>query len=98
MISRRTRAGREQSEARLLSTGGALIAGVGAGLLFPDVSYFIGAFVLVAGIAAHLVGMMANHKLEQAAGYVQAPLERIAYWLCWVAIGAALIALVMVVM
>lgn len=85
---------RQRSKARLLSSVGALFAGVGVGMLLPRAGTAVGSAVLAAGILAHLAGMIGNRRSELAAGYSPATWENFAYWLCWVMIAAALVTVV----
>lgn len=82
----------QASKARLLSAVGALVTGIGAGLLLPRTAQAIAALLLLAGIMAHTVGMFGAHRADRAAGYPPAAWETAAYWFCWVLIAVALAA------
>lgn len=76
--------------AELLSTTGAVVLGLGLGLLLAR---WISAFalpLLAAGIAAHAWGMFARRRVESAGTVRRAWWEDALYWLCWLAMAAAL--------
>lgn len=76
-----------QNAARLLSTTGATIAGVGFGVVFAEALTAVGTAALVVGLAAHGVGMIASREAPAPAGQSRARWETIAYWLCWLLIA-----------
>lgn len=63
--------------------------GVGLGALFSSWLSSAGGFIVLAGAAAHALGMWDKHRLEvqpfeQSAGWIVA-----LYWVCWLLLGAA---------
>jgi hypothetical protein len=68
-----------------LSTVGAGVAGIGLGLVLPAALGPTGAWLLAAGLAAHLWGMFGRHRLDMR---LRRPAwwETTLYWVCWVAI------------
>jgi hypothetical protein len=79
--------------AELLAGVGAVVLGMGLGLLFRE---FLGSFtlpIMVVGGLAHAWGMFAKHRLEQSKPAIRVWWTEAAYWVCW----AALICLVIYV-
>lgn len=72
----------------LLSTTGAVVAGIGFGALLGEALRPIAAAILVLGILAHLIGMFGNRRAQLSTGYHFRWWEVGAYWLCWALIGA----------
>ena len=74
---------RRENAAMLLSTTGAAVSGAGVALLLGTALGRFGPIILGVGLIAHIVGMIARRRLQQAEGYVPAPWENATYWLCW---------------
>lgn len=66
-----------------LSAFGAGFAGLGVGLVLGIKSPVFGWPILLAGIAAHSVGMVYLHRRRQGHGDEQPPWLGYAYWACW---------------
>ena len=88
------RTAKAQSSARLLSTVGAGVAGIGLGVVLAGAINRLGVPLLVIGLVAHLVGMVGNWRIEMAGDYHPAAWERLAYWGCWLLIFLLLLWLV----
>jgi hypothetical protein len=68
---------------------GALVLGIGLGLLFSDFLKPYAEPLLLAGILAHACGMFDKHRLEKASESARQPLWTVLlYWVCWVALLA----------
>ena len=70
----------------LLSTVGAGVAGIGIGVFADGRLENAGVPILVIGLAAHVVGMVARRRIQSAQLYRPVLWEQIAYWGCWAAI------------
>ena len=68
--------------AELTSGMGAVILGVGLGVLAADHLVRFGLPLLLVGAAVHAWGMFDKHRLEKA-GAPDAWWEPVAYWTCW---------------
>jgi hypothetical protein len=82
-----------RKRAQLLSTTGALVLGIGLGVMLAGALQAHAALIVLVGATAHVIGMVENHRLEQREG----PLPRWAdglYWLCWLALAALVLAIV----
>ncbi len=74
--------------AELLSTTGALVLGVGIGLLVPALGTTIAWLTIALGILSHGWGMYERHRLDLQAGAVLPWWARLLYWLCWIGLAA----------
>ena len=74
--------------AELLSTTGALVLGVGIGLLVPTVGTAIAWLAVVLGVLSHSWGMYERHRLDLQAGVALPWWARLLYWLCWIGLAA----------
>lgn len=81
---------RRQGASMLLSATGALVAGLGLGALLAEILRPAAVPILLAGLAAHLVGMIGSRRLKVESGYRYAGWETAAYWLCWALIALTL--------
>ena len=77
--------------AELTAGTGALVLGVGVGVLAAGAFRDWGIPILVLGLAMHGWGMFDKHRLES--GQTGAPLwwETLIYWVCWLLLAAALL-------
>jgi len=80
--------------AELTSGVGAVVLGIGIGTLFAKVFTSASAWILLAGVAMHGWGMFDRHRLEKGAAASELPWAAALYWICWVALGILLVALV----
>jgi hypothetical protein len=85
---------RRLKRASLLSSVGALTAGIGIGLMLPDTARPGTVPTLLVGLLVHGWGMLETHRLEGMSDAAQPRWAEALYWLCWLSmIGlAALIA------
>lgn len=73
-----------------LSTVGAGVSGVGLGALLPGAPQGLAIALLIVGLAVHLGGMVAKHRLEGVRP--SAWWETALYWGCWALIcGLAIV-------
>ena len=79
---------RARSALTTLSTVGAAIAGAGVGALLGPALAPIAWWVVGVGLLSHLVGMVGVRRLLTSKGYQVPAWQRVAYWLCWVAVAA----------
>lgn len=79
---------RARSALTTLSTVGAAIAGAGIGSLLGSALAPIAWWVAGVGLVSHLVGMVGVRRLQTSEGYQVPAWQRVAYWLCWVAVAA----------
>ena len=85
------RFGEQRTRFELLGGTGALLAGVGIGLVFKDLLAALALPFLLIGIGTHGWAMWAKHRLD-AAGPVSLPAwTRWAYWGCWVLIAGLVV-------
>lgn len=82
--------------ADLTSGVGALVLGVGLGALFPRWFGAAAGSITVTGLVLHAFGMWDKHRLETGAQIESARWVVIAYWVCWLLLGAVLAMLVFV--
>jgi hypothetical protein len=75
-------------QAELLSTVGAAVLGAGLALMLERWLAGFGTALLVAGLATHGWGMYARRRLEKASEVPRASWEDALYWLCWAALAA----------
>ncbi len=88
------RFGDQRARFELLGGTGALLAGVGIGLVFKHLLAALALPFLLIGVATHGWAMWAKHRLD-AAGPVSMPTwTRWAYWGCWVLIVGLVLYLV----
>ena len=81
-------------KAELLSSLGAGVLGAGLALLLPNqlVPYAIP--ILLLGLISHAVGMSQKHRLEQKGEVVRVWWSEALYWLCWLALAALLLSII----
>jgi hypothetical protein len=80
--------------AELLSTTGALVLGVGIGLLLPAAGAPFAWVAVILGILSHGWGMYEKNRIEALAGEEPRWWHRVLYWGCWAALAALVIYLV----
>jgi hypothetical protein len=80
--------------AELLSSLGAGVLGAGLALLLPNqlVPYAIP--ILLLGLISDAVGMSQKHGLERQGAAIRVWWAEALYWLCWLALAALLILIV----
>jgi len=69
--------------AEILSLLGAVVAGAGAALFFPEWLDSLKFFMLVGGLLIHAAAMFYRQRLERTSGVWQTRWETLLYWLCW---------------
>jgi len=69
--------------AELTSGVGAVVLGIGLGVLAADYIGALGLPLLLIGAAVHAWGMFDKHRLEQQADVPHVWWEPMAYWTCW---------------
>ena len=69
--------------AELLSGVGAVVLGIGLGVLLSSFLKPFALPVLVTGLVMHALGMLLKHKYENEAATVRLWWAEILYWLCW---------------
>ena len=79
--------------AELLSSFGAGILGAGIGLLLANALAGYAPMILLLGLLAHSIGMFKKHQLEQGSQVRIVWVEAL-YWLCWLALAALLLFIV----
>jgi hypothetical protein len=80
----------ELKRADLVSGLGAIVLGIGIGLMLPARMHSLAIPGLLAGVAVHGWGMLRKHKLERESGVVTPSWVAALYRTCW-AILAALV-------
>ena len=80
--------------AELLSTTGALVLGVGVGLILPVAGSAIAWLTIALGIVSHGWGMYAKNRIEAQASEVLPWWHRFLYWGCWLSLAALAVYLV----
>jgi hypothetical protein len=80
--------------AELTSGVGAVVLGIGVGVIASGVLRGLGLYLLLAGVLAHGWGMYAKHRAESLSGAAAPGWHAALYWLCW-AILAGLVLLVL---
>ena len=74
--------------AELLSTTGALVLGVGIGLILPVAGNAIAWLTIALGIVSHGWGMYERHRLDLQTGAALPGWASLLYWLCWIGLAA----------
>lgn len=82
---------RARKRADLLSVTGAAVAGLGAGAFLSRWLAGVAVAALVAGLAAHAIGMASRHRLDTDEAGPLPPVWRALYIACWVAIVALVV-------
>jgi hypothetical protein len=80
--------------AELTSGVGALVLGVGIGAMFAVWFASAATLIVVAGLAAHAVGMWDKQRLEALGPTQPERWVTASYWLCWTLLGAVALLLV----
>lgn len=78
-------------KAELLSSLGAGVLGAGIALLMPNLLAPYALLILLLGLISHAVGMFQKHGLEQQPEIVRVWWAEALYWLCWLALAALLV-------
>jgi hypothetical protein len=73
-------------KAELLGGVGALVLGMGLGLLFSSFLKPYAVPVLLVGLLMHAWGMLDKHGLETASSRVRLWWTELLYWACWIAL------------
>lgn len=81
-------AGARRKAAELLSTTGALVLGVGIGLMLPVAGSAIALLTIALGILSHGWGMYERHRLDLQSGAMLPWWANLLYWLCWIGLAA----------
>jgi|SRR5215212_8335420 predicted MFS family arabinose efflux permease len=69
--------------AELTSSVGALVLGIGLGVLLGNVLGGFGLPLLMAGALVHAWGMFDKRRLERSAGAPDVRWHVVTYWACW---------------
>lgn len=91
-FQKRAYAGRARV-AELTSSLGALVLGMGLGILLSKWLADVGIWILLGGAVAHAWGMYDKNRLEQSAGAPDVWWHVYAYWLCWLVLGVGALVL-----
>jgi hypothetical protein len=75
----------------LLSSFGAGILGGGIALLLANLLTPYAIPILFLGLMSHAVGMSQKHSLEQHSEAIRVWWAEVLYWLCWLALAALLV-------
>ena len=78
--------------AEFLSTVGALVLGVGIGVIAASTLSTVAFPLLLVGIVSHGWGMLQKHRLQTLGEGVAAWWDTALYWVCWLAMGTLLVA------
>lgn len=81
-------------KAELLSSLGAGVLGAGIALLLPNQLAPYAIPILLLGLISHAVGMSQKHGLDQQGEVVRLWWAEASYWLCWLALAALLLLIV----
>ena len=81
-------------KAELLSSLGAGVLGAGIALLLPNQLAPYAIPILLLGLISHAVGMSQKHGLDQQGEVVRVWWVEALYWLCWLALVALLLLIV----
>ena len=68
--------------------------GIGIGSLFANVFTAVSAWIVLAGIVMHGLGMFDKHRLEKHAAAAELPWAVALYWICWIALATPAVLLV----
>lgn len=68
----------------LLSGVGAVVLGIGLGVLLSNYLKIYALPVLITGLVMHGLGMLLKHKFENESSTVRLWWAETLYWLCWV--------------
>jgi len=82
-------------KAELLSSLGAGVLGAGIALLLPNQLAPYAISILLLGLISHGVGKSQKHRLEQQGEVVRIWWTEALYWLCWLALAALLLLIVL---
>ena len=74
-------------QAHLLSSVGALVLGVGIGVIAAPTLGPLAIPIFLLGCISHGWGMIMTHRIEEMDRYAPSNWEAILYWGCWVALG-----------
>ncbi|HRH40824.1 MAG TPA: hypothetical protein PKY82_04205 [Pyrinomonadaceae bacterium] len=69
--------------AEFLSGVGAVVLGIGLGVLLSNFLKIYAWSVLITGLVMHALGMFMQHKFENQSSTVRLWWAEILYWLCW---------------
>ena len=81
-------------KAELLSSVGAGVLGAGIALLFANTLASYAIPILLLGLISHAGGMFQKHGFEQQSESIRIWWADALYWLCWLALGALLLFIV----
>lgn len=70
--------------AQLLSGVGAVVLGIGLGVLLSNFLKIYALPLLITGLVMHALGMFMQHKFENESSTVRLWWAEILYWLCWI--------------
>ena len=76
-----------QKVAGLLSSSGALVLGLGLGLMLPEAVRPFAVTILAVGALAHGWGMFETHRLESAPETAEPRWSEVLYWACWLSLA-----------
>jgi hypothetical protein len=74
--------------AELTSGVGAAVLSLGLGVLAAEPLRGFGAPIAIVGLILHAWGMTDKHRMAAGSGAARAWWESIAYWACWLLLGA----------
>ena len=77
--------------AELLSSVGAGVLGAGIALLLANILARYAVPILLLGLFAHAGGMFQKHRIEQHGENARVWWAEALYWLCWLALAALLL-------
>lgn len=81
-------------KAELLSSLGAGVLGAGIALFLANILEGYAAPILLLGLLAHAVGMFQKHRLEKGSENIHVWWIEALYWICWLALVALLVLIV----
>ncbi len=81
-------------KADLLASLGAGVLGAGLALLLPNQLAPFAIPILLIGLISHAVGMSQKHGLEGQGEVARIWWAEALYWLCWLALGALLLLII----